>query len=298
MFIAGCEVPLRHSHTVGDRGNVLLMPAWQAGKHLGVKTVAIFPGNGAIGLPAVHAVYALFDALTGVPLALMDGSELTARRTAAASALAADFLARSDATHLLVVGAGRVAALLPAALCSVRPGLSQVTLWNRSPQAAHALAARLRVELRALQREPSVDVQATSDLESAVRSADIVSCATLASAPLIHGEWLAPGSHLDLIGSYTPTMREADGLCLAQARVFVDTEEALAKAGDVLQAVAEGHFDPADLQGTLSSLCRGERPGRSQRAEITLFKAVGSALEDLAAAELALAAPDNASPIA
>jgi ornithine cyclodeaminase len=131
------------------------------------------------------------------------------------------------------------------------------------------------------------------DLPAAVRSAHIVSCATLATSPLVLGAWLAPGTHLDLIGSFTPAMREADGACFAHSHVFVDTDEALAKSGDVLQAVAEGHFTPAQLRATLAQLCRGERPGRQQADEITLFKSVGTALEDLAAAELALTAADN-----
>jgi ornithine cyclodeaminase len=287
-FVQGCEVPPRHPHAIGGAGTVLLMPAWRAGGCLGVKTVTIFPGNGALSLPGVHAVYTLFDAGTGVPLAVLEGSELTARRTAAASALAARFLAREDATQLLLVGAGRVAALLAGAMRSVRPGLSRVAVWNRSPAAAHKLAQALRGE--------GFDASAAEDLQAAARQADIVSCATLSTAALLQGEWLQPGTHLDLIGSFTPAMREADGRCFARGRVFVDTEEALAKSGDVLQAVAEGHFEAAAVQGTLATLCRGHAAGRRSAAEITLFKSVGTALEDLAAAELVLATVNNPSP--
>ena len=290
MFVRGCVAPPRHTHQIGDAGSVLLMPAWsEAGaseRLFGIKTVTIFPGNGALGLPGVHAVYALFDARTGVPLALMDGSELTARRTAAASALAASYLARADATRLLLVGAGRVASLLPEAMRCVRPGVAQVQVWNRHPAGAQALAAALRSQ--------GLEASAAHDLHAAVGQAHIVSCATLSTAALVRGDWLAPGTHLDLIGSFTPAMREADAGCFARARVFVDTEEALAKSGDVLQAVAEGQFELSQLQGTLAELCRGEKPGRASADEITLFKSVGSALEDLASAELACAAPDNA----
>jgi ornithine cyclodeaminase/alanine dehydrogenase-like protein (mu-crystallin family) len=277
MFISGCEVPARHVHQVGD-GTVLLMPAWRTGALLGLKTVNVFPGNGARGLPGVHSVYTLFDARTGEPLAQMDGNEITTRRTVAASALAASFLARRGARRLLVVGAGRVARLTTEAMRAVRPGLDQVELWSRRPAAAQALAA-------------AVGGRAVADLEAAVRRADIVSCATLAGAPLVHGAWLGDGAHLDLVGSFTPAMREADGAAFARARVFVDTAEALTKSGDVLQAVAEGAFDRATVQGTLAELCRGERAGRAADDEITLFKSVGTALEDLAAAELAWAAP-------
>ena len=285
MFAAGCEVPLRQTLPIGELGTVLVMPAWQPGRHFGIKTITIFPGNRAAGLPGLHAVYVLFDARTGVPLALMDGSELTSRRTAAASALAAGYLAREDARRLLVLGAGRVASLLPAAMHCVRPDLTQVAVWNRSPAGARALVEQLRRD--------GLQAEVATDLQAAVRCADIVSCATLSTVALVQGAWLAPGTHLDLIGSFTPTMREADGACLARGRVFVDTEEAMAKAGDVLQAVAEGQFQTAQLQGTLAQLCRGERAGRLSPDEITVFKSVGSALEDLAAAGLALGAADN-----
>ncbi|KPF45716.1 ornithine cyclodeaminase [beta proteobacterium AAP121] len=281
MFIAGCEVPQRHTHRIGETGTVLLMPAWQAGRHLGVKTINIFPGNSALGLPGLHAIYLLFDANTGVPVALMDGSELTARRTAAASALAAHYLARADVQHLVVLGSGRVATLLPEAYRQVRPKLQRVTVWNHRPEGAERLAAQLR--------EQGFNAQASTDLEAAVRSACIVSCATLARQALVQGAWLAPGTHLDLIGSFAPDTREADAACFTRSRVFVDTEEALLKAGDLVQAAAEGQFNPARLQATLAQLCRGQHAGRQQGGDVTVFKAVGSAQEDLAAAELALA---------
>jgi len=284
-FVRGCELPLRHTHDIGSAGTSLLMPAWNIGGCYGVKVVNIFPGNGALGLPGLHGIYVLFSASTGAPLAWMDGSELTARRTAAAAALAASFLARPDARQLLVVGAGRVAALLPGALRAVRPDLCHVTVWNRNPAGAQALAQLLCAQ--------GYSAQASSDLPTAVRSADIVSCATLSNAALIEGAWLQPGTHLDLIGSFTPQMREADGACFARSRVFVDTEEALAKSGDVLQAVAEGQFDPARLQGTLAQLCKAERAGRLGADEISVFKAVGTALEDLAAAELVAGVPSR-----
>ena len=282
MFIDGCEVPLRHIHQIAGRdgaptGTVLLMPAWRAGRRFGLKTVMVFPGNGARGLPGLHSTYLLYDASTGEPLAQLDGDQITARRTAAAAALAASCLARPDARRLLVVGAGRVARLLADAMRTVRP-IAEVIVWNHRREGADALAASLR--------EDGFAAHASDDLAASVAAADIVSCATLSSAALIEGRWLAPGTHLDLIGSFTPQMREADAACFERARVFVDTSEALAKSGDLLGAVAEGGFTPAALQGTLSDLCAGRVEGRRDAAEITLFKAVGSALEDLAAAEL------------
>jgi ornithine cyclodeaminase len=207
----------------------------------------------------------------------MDGDEITARRTAAASALAASFLARPDAGHLLVVGAGRVAALLPAAYRAVRP-IGRVTVWARHAAQADRLAAQWCDE--------GLDARAATSLEQAVAQADVVSCATLATEPLVHGEWLASGSHLDLIGSFTPAMREADDACFAGARVFVDTEEALRKSGDLLGPIAAGVLAVDDVQGTLAELCRGTVEGRRTRNERTVFKSVGTALEDLAAAML------------
>jgi len=283
-FAEGCEVPLRHTHTLAGTdgqplGTVLLMPAWRPGGRLGIKTVNVFPGNAALGKPGLHAVYTLFDARTGEPLAQLDGDQITARRTVAASALAASYLARADATRLLVVGAGRVARLVPEALRAVRPALREVRVWNHRPAGAQALAQQWR-------DDDGIDAVAVTDLEAAVRQADIVSCATLSTQALVQGAWLRPGTHVDLVGGFTPSMREADGDCLRRARVWVDTAEAMAKAGDLLQAVAEGAFDAARLQGTLADLCRGISAGRMAADEITLFKSVGTALEDLAAAEL------------
>ncbi|MEQ1804873.1 MAG: ornithine cyclodeaminase family protein [Burkholderiaceae bacterium] len=281
LFVEGCEVPSRHSHGIdvpgGESGTVLLMPAWRSGHHFGLKTVLVFPGNATRGLPGLHATYTLFDATTGVPLAQLDGSEITSRRTAAASALAASYLARGDAGRLLIVGAGRVGSLLAPAMHAVRP-LRSISVWNRDPLRAEHLAASLITQ--------GFDAHATDHLERSAGEADIISCATLSHSALIQGTWLRPGTHLDLIGSFTPAMREADARCFARSQVYVDTPEALVKSGDVLQAVAEGAFSVANLQGTLAQLCRGERPGRRGTEQITLFKSVGTALEDLAAAEL------------
>ncbi|MBI5718303.1 MAG: ornithine cyclodeaminase family protein [Burkholderiales bacterium] len=300
-LVAGAEVPQRHVHALPGGASLLLMPAWRhagpaeagrTGPRLGVKTVTVCPGNSALGLPGVHGLYSLFDARTGVPLAVLDGGELTARRTVAASALAASYLAREDATKLLVVGAGRVAALLPEAMRAVRPGLAEFTVWARRAEAADAVAAEWRAQ--ALHAGATRTIRAISDLgdlAAAVHDAHIVSCATLATEPLVRGAWLQPGTHLDLIGSFTPAMREADGECFVRSRVWVDTSEALAKAGDLLQAVAEGAFSPQRLQGTLADLARADAAARTSAGECTLFKSVGTAVEDLAAAELVFEGP-------
>lgn len=280
MFAGGCQVPPRHVHEIVAPGGSalvsLIMPAWTA-RHYGVKTVNVVPGNAARGLPGLHAVYLLFDAVTGVPLAQLDGNVITSRRTAAASALAASRLARDDARHLLVVGAGAVARLLPAAYRAVRP-IERVTVWARRAEAAQALAAELRGQ--------GFDACAAPDLGAAVAAADIVSCATLATEPVVHGRWLRAGSHLDLIGSFTPAMREADDDCFTGATLYVDTDEALQKSGELLGPLSRGVFARADVRGTLATLSRGEAAGRRSRDERTVFKSVGTALEDLAAAAL------------
>ncbi len=276
-FVAGAEVPLRHRHDItqsdGTTAALLLMPAWRANGMLGVKVVSVFPGNGAHGLPAVSASYLLCDGATGRHLALIDGGEITRRRTAAASALAGSFLAREDAKSLLIVGSGHVGGLMAEAYRAVRP-IARVMIWNVRPVGAERLASRLGGD-------------AVTDLAAAVQQADIVSCATLSREPLVRGEWLRPGAHLDLIGGFTPAMREADDDAVRRSRVFIDTDAALAEAGDLIDPIAHGALRRRDIAGDLFTLCRGETPGRRDPAEITLFKSVGSALEDLAAAELA-----------
>lgn len=282
MFATGCSVPLRHSHVIGTEecgtGTLLLMPAWQDGKHLGVKTVSIYPDNQRRGLPGLHSVFILYDAATGAPLALLDGNVITSRRTAAASALAAKFLSRPNSKSLLVVGAGRVASLVPEAFRAVR-AIEEVKVWDINAGLAESLVERLS--------RAGFYAQVASDLEAAVAGADIVSCATLSTAPLIHGTWLKPGTHLDLIGGFTPVMRESDDECLRISTVFVDTEEATMKAGDILAPITSGMFSKSSIVADLAALCCGNHPGRKMDAEITLFKAVGTALEDLAAASLA-----------
>lgn len=284
MFASGCIVPPRHVHEIGAPGSgagftSLVMPGWLEGRYYGVKVVNIAPGNAARGLPGLHASYLLHDATTGVPLALIDGDELTARRTAATSALAASWLARSDARRLLVVGGGRVARLLPDAFRVVRD-IEHVEVWARSSAQAEALAAEWR--------DAGFDAVAAPDLDDAVAAADIVSCATLATAPLIRGRHLRDGSHLDLVGSFTPAMREADDDCFAGAAIYVDTAEALTKSGDLLGPLQRGVFAAADVRGTLEALTRSEAIGRRSDTERTVFKAVGSGLADLAAAILVI----------
>lgn len=282
MFRAGVDVPTRHHHTVpvpgGEDATLLLMPAWQIGRYMGVKIVTVFPGNTAKSLPSVMGAYALLSARTGEPLAMIDGRMLTLRRTACASALAAKYLARSDASRLLMVGAGALAPHLVLAHAQVRP-IKEVLIWARSPAKAERLARNLTSR--------RMRVSATGDLEGAARGADIISCATLSKQPLVRGAWLREGQHVDLVGGFTPEMREADDEAIDKARVFVDTYAgALKEAGDIVQPIANGVLTRESIAGDLAELAQGRIAGRRFHNQITLFKSVGTAIEDLAAAIL------------
>jgi ornithine cyclodeaminase len=284
MFRGQCETPTRHHHEVavpgGRSGTLLLMPAWQSGKHLGVKMVTVFPDNARRSIPSVMGTYLLLDGRSGEPLALMDGPALTARRTAAASALAASYLARPDCERLLMVGTGALAPHLVEAHASVRP-IRNVLVWGRDPVKAERLAQRLN--------RRTLKVAATDDLQAAVRGAHVICCATLATEPLLRGHWLPLGVHVDLVGGFTPEMREADDEVIRRARVFVDTRDgAMKEAGDIVQPLRSGLLQDGDIAGDLFDLARGARAGRRYHDQITLFKSVGAALEDLAAAQLAL----------
>jgi alanine dehydrogenase len=274
--------PLRSNHPIEVPGaptaSLLLMPAWRTGRRIVVKIVTVFPGNRARGARAVAAVYALFDANDGTPLALFDGEELTARRTAGASAYAADRLARADASHLVMVGAGRQARGLVEAHRHVRP-IARVSLWSRTAAHAREAAAQMAAD--------GLPVVACDDLEAAVRAADIVSCATLATTPLVRGEWLRPGVHLDLVGAFKSHMRETDDAAMVRADLIVVDERtaALAEGGDVVQAIRSGAIGAGKVAADLADFARGAHPGRTRDDAVTVFKSVGFALEDLAAAE-------------
>ncbi len=282
-FAGATVVPERHHHHIhrpgGEDGTLLLMAAW-TDRLLGTKIASIYPGNGRRGLPSVHSNYLLADVATGAPLALIDGDQITKRRTIAGSALAASFLAPDDADTLLIVGAGQIGALAAEAFAAVRP-IRRVMVWNRDAVKAAALAGDL-----AAQGYAATPVTA---LDAAVAEADIISCATPSTAPIIRGEWLRAGTHLDLIGSFTPAMREADDTCFARGRLYVDVREALAEAGDLIDPIAHGVIDGDDVLGTLADLCTGRVAGRAAADDITLYKSVGTALADLAAAALVYA---------
>ena len=300
LFRAGCEMPVRHHHKIAEPvgpgsadAMLLLMPAWTRGpeSHLGIKVVTVFPDNGKRSLPSIHGQYLLLDGTTGQTVAMLDGTMLTKRRTACASGLASRYLSRPDARRLLMIGTGALAPQLIRVHAKVRP-IKEVAIWGRRPQQAAALAKELSVSLpQALSR--SITVRAAMDRRQAIGEADIISCATLSSTPLVEGDWLGEGQHVDLVGAYTPQMRESDDNAVRRARVFVDTRAgALKEGGDIVQPLANGTISETHVIADLYELSRGQRPGRAagDATSITLFKSVGAALEDLAAAELAVTA--------
>lgn len=296
--------PLRHAHWISATESLLLMPAWSAQDGaIGVKLVTVFAGNSVgkreTGITAtnaagqahhrigderspstVNAVYVMFDRQTGVPRAVIDGEALTLRRTAAASLLAARYLARADARNVLIVGSGRLARFMAHAQCNGRD-ISRLSIWGRTHAHAQSLASTLR--------DDGLPAVAVDDLPVAVAQADIISCATTATSPIVLGAWLAPGVHLDLVGAFKRGMREVDDAAVARSRVFVDTYTgALAEAADITEPLERGVIRRADVIGELRELVCGTVAGRRAADEVTLFKSVGTAIEDLAAAQLLL----------
>ena len=288
-YLAGAQVPLRHTHALSPSDSLLLMPAWND-TLIVTKLVTVMPA----AAHTVQATLLVLDRSTGEPLACLDGEAVTLRRTAAVSAVATRHLARPDARRFLLVGTGRLAPWMARAHFALRPGLQEVAVWGRDAAAARALAKSL-----ALEGLPAVAVQ---DLPSAAQAADIVCCATTATAPVVQGAWLRAGTHLDLVGAFRPHMREVDDAAVLRARIVVDGPGALVEGGDLVQPLASGCITRAHVAGDLADLLCGRLPARpelpqdSQRdpqrdppQDLSLFKSVGMALQDLAAAQAVLA---------
>lgn len=289
IFTKKVVEPVRHHHSIdvpGDpQATLLLMPVWIEGEYLGVKQVAVFPGNSQRGKPGLNGSYLLSSATTGEPLVQFDADELTARRTAAASALASRYLSRTDSKKLLMIGSGRLARALVDAHCAVRP-IEQIEVWSRNQSSAQKLVDELTADGKV------ATVCTDSDLANSASAANIISCATMSNQPIILGEWLQTGTHLDLVGAFRPDMRETDDEVIRKSSVFVDTcAGALVEAGDLTQAMESGAFSKDAVVAEFTELCGNQHKGRSQLADseqqITLFKSVGAAREDLAAAMLA-----------
>ena len=282
-FTEEIQTPQRHAHQLSDIANssLLLMPAWQSNAHAGVKLVTVAPKNQ--GLPSVHAIFVLFDSVTGAPLALMDGEALTVRRTAAASALASGYLSRIQSEHLLLVGNGALAPHLAIAHSVTRP-IKRISVWGRSADKSQRCidSIRMHPEFR-----PEIQIDIVDDIQAACANADIIACATTSQTPIVHGNWIKAGTHLDLVGGFKPDMREVDDELMSKATVFVDTfAGALAEAGDLVQPLENGKLARTAIVAELAGLCQQHHDGRKSQEEITVFKSVGTALEDLCAANL------------
>lgn len=285
-FVAGACVPVRHAHALADQDTLLLMPAWDNELIL-TKLVTVMPG----AAHTVQATVVALDRATGAPRAVMDGEALTLRRTAATSALAARALCAPAPKTLLMVGTGRLAEWLVRAHVALVPGIERVLVWGRRPKRAQALASRLA----ALHPGAPVEFHTMASLEAASRQANLISCATTSTEPLVRGEWLAEGTHLDLVGGFKPGMREVDDTAVTRARVVVDTYAgALTEAGDLVQPLQRGVIDRSHVRAELAEVLRRERVVRQSAADVTLFKSVGTALEDLAAARCVLDAMGGA----
>lgn len=275
-FVAPPEAPVRTAHALSPSDTLLFMPAWND-RAIGMKLVTVIPSAIRHGGHTVDASYLLLDRATGAPRALMDGEALTVRRTAAASALAARALAVAQPTSLLVVGTGRLAPWMLRAYRAMLPSLTQLQLWGRDTATAERLAQSLLDE--------GLPVSAAPSLPEAVASSQIVCCVTTATSPVVQGEWVRAGTHLDLVGGFTPLMREADDAAVARARIVVDRlDSALQEAGDLIQPLEQGTITRESVVGDLGMVLRGEVIARRSNADVTLFKSVGHALEDLAAA--------------
>lgn len=263
----------------GFENNYNVLPAWRYGEAIGTKLVTIFPGNRELAppLPSIHSLYVLFDGANGKPLAFIDGDALTFRKTAADSALGTDFLARQDVETFLMVGAGALAPHVVEAHVALRPDIRRIFIWNRSFGAAQDLAG----DLAQGPLGESRDIEAIAELEAPAREADLISCATMTTDPLISGEWLKPGCHLDLIGGWKTTMREADDVAAARSRIFVDSLDLCHRCGDIAGPLASGAIDEGDILGDLFILSRGEVQGRQSDQDITFFKNGGGGHLDL-----------------
>ncbi len=280
---------LRAGHGAGGMGEVerllvsrgadsaLTWAGWHPDRGLAIKTATVFPGNVRLGRPNIQSVVTLFDGKDGAPLASIHGESFTRMKTAADSALGADILARRDADVLAVLGAGGQAETHIRFMLAMRPTLRRVLLWNRSGAAARALASRLAA--------PGIAFNAVDELRAAVEPAAIVSCLTAAETPVLRGAWLCPGAHVDLVGGYTPAMRESDDDVILRGRLFADSMRfGVETCGDYAQPIARGVIGRDKILGDLFDLCGGALRGRTAPEDITVLKNGGGGHLDLMAA--------------
>jgi ornithine cyclodeaminase/alanine dehydrogenase-like protein (mu-crystallin family) len=275
------QVPMRHHHDYpnppeGKDSTLLLMPAFNPGIEAGVKIVTVSPNNGNYNLPAIQGTYLYFDAHKGNIKAILDAKSLTAKRTSCTSALASSFLSREDSGSLLMIGTGALAKNLIQAHASVRP-IKEVYVWGRSLTKAQAICDELT--------QATFTCTAIANIEDKISYVDIISCATLSPTPLVLGKWLKAGQHLDLVGAYKKDTREADDEAVLKSSVFIDTYQGgLKESGDIVIPLRTRIITPEYIKADLFELCAGTKKGRTSESEITYFKSVGHALEDLVAA--------------
>ncbi len=274
----------RHLHPMPELGHedgvcMATMPAWGKGHDIGTKVFTYFPNNNQRGLPTVQAVVLLFDGMTGSPKALLDGTELTLWRTASMSALAARLLSTETSSKLLLCGTGALAPHAALAHADVRP-IDRITVWGRRIEAAEQTAKIIA------DKRPDISVDTTEDLAKSAPQADIISCQTSAKKPFLKGEWIKPGTHVDLAGSHSPSARECDDETIVMSRVFMDVmKNAQTEAGDVIIPMQNGVITEDHILGDLADLCSQRVAGRTNDGQITTYKSTGSALADLSAAE-------------
>ena len=280
-FISDIQVPPRHHHDFknpkeGIDSTLLLMPAWEESESLGVKIVTVSPNNAKYDLPSIQGLYLLMDAHKGGVEAIMEGKALTAKRTAAASALACSYLAKKDASSLLMIGTGALSVELIKAHSCVRD-IKKVYIWGRDINKALKIVEELKADF---------NINAVESIDEVIAKVDIISCATLSQTPLVFGKDLKAGQHIDLVGAYKPNMREADDELIKKVSIFIDTSMATNETGDIKIPLDKGIITIEDIHADLFDLTRGKHEGRQNNEQITLFKSVGHALEDLAAAKL------------
>jgi ornithine cyclodeaminase len=284
-------VPLRQvAKMPGGAGDRLFfsMPGFERDGTAVIKLTTYFPDNQAKDLPTIQAAILVFSK-DGAPIALLDGTLVTQLRTGATSALASTYLSREDSAHLVIIGTGALAPQMAAAHCASR-AIRRISVWGRRHERATATVAAIRALVTR-----DIEISVCDSLEKTVATADIVSCATSSASPVLAGKWLKPGTFVDLVGSFSPSRREADDDVVLRSRIFVDTfEGAMAEAGDILEPLARGIIDRNRIEGELADLVSGRMAGRVSREEITMFKSVGTAIEDLATARLVVAASGEA----
>ena len=274
-------VPQRHHHDFpnpaeGVESTMLLMPAWDPGNNAGVKIVTVSPNNSKYKLPSIQGIYLYVDAQKGIIKAIFDAKALTNKRTAAASALASSYLSREDSSSLLMIGTGALSGNLIQAHCTVRP-VKDVFIYGRNVDKAGNVAADLA--------EEGLSISVVETIEEIISDVDIVSCATLSPEPLVLGKNIRPGQHLDMVGAYRRDMREADDEVLLKSSIFVDNVTgALKETGDLVIPLEKDVISKNDVRADLFGLCAGTASGRKNQEEITFFKSVGHALEDLVGA--------------